>query len=67
MSEESAPEQSKTDSDGGRDEVKRRFREILDRKNARSRDGEDHTDGSSKVDNTHGPAGNRRTFRRKSG
>ena len=50
------------------DEVKRKFREALDRKH------QAHADGSgqgsrdpSKIHGAHGPAGNRRSFRRKSG
>ncbi|GII76736.1 hypothetical protein Sru01_17180 [Sphaerisporangium rufum] len=51
------------------DELKRKFREALERKRqgqadaggtARGRDG-------SKIHGTHGPAGGRRSFRRKSG
>ncbi len=50
------------------DEVKRKFREALDRKR------QIHAEGSgqggrdaSKIHGAHGPAGNRRSFRRKSG
>jgi len=50
------------------DEVKRKFREALDRKH------QAHADGSaqgsrdpSKIHGAHGPAGSRRSFRRKSG
>lgn len=50
------------------DGVKRRFREALDRKNARhhasAASGES---GESKVHSAHGPASQQRTFRRKSG
>ncbi|WP_308491382.1 DUF5302 domain-containing protein [Microbacterium terrisoli] len=49
------------------DEVKRKFREALDRKNARSRDGESHLDGRGSVAEPHGRAGQKREFRRKSG
>jgi hypothetical protein len=50
------------------DEVKRKFREALERKNAQSdkRTGGGPKD-SSKVHGTHGRAGSKRTFRRKSG
>ena len=48
--------------------MKRKFREALDRKH------QAHADGSgqgsrdpSKIHGAHGPAGNRRSFRRKSG
>jgi hypothetical protein len=62
------PEPADSD-DGGKpeDDVKRRFREALDRKNARAKSGDSHADGSSKIHNSHGPAASRRTFRRKSG
>lgn len=49
------------------DEVKRRFKEALDKKNARHRDGESHLNGDSAVHQTHGPASTKREFRRKSG
>ena len=51
-----------------KDEVKRKFREALDRKHAQTdkKSGGDPKD-SSKVHGTHGPAQGRRTFRRKSG
>ncbi len=48
------------------DELKRRFREALERKRGAhaSAEGADHT---GKVQGAHGPAASRRTFRRKSG
>jgi hypothetical protein len=49
------------------DDVKARFREALERKQARNRMGEEHADARSKVQDAHGPAAGRRTFRRKSG
>jgi len=49
------------------DDVKARFREALERKQARNRMGEEHADARSKVHDAHGPAAGRRTFRRKSG
>lgn len=49
------------------DEVKRRFKEALEKKNAQHRDGESHMDTDSAIHGRHGAAGNRRTFRRKSG
>lgn len=50
------------------DDVKRKFREALERKQAQAakKAGENAKD-SSKVHGRHGPAGGRRTFRRKSG
>ncbi len=48
------------------DEMKRKFKEALDKKNAHSREGEAHLDGDSPVHGTHG-AVTKREFRRKSG
>jgi hypothetical protein len=49
------------------DDMKRKFKEALDKKNAQSRDGEAHLDGDSVVHSSHGPASQKREFRRKSG
>lgn len=49
------------------DETKRKFREALDRKKAKSAGGSAHKDGGAKQSRTHGPVENRREFRRKSG
>ncbi len=49
------------------DETKRKFREALDRKNAKSSGGSDHKDGGDKQSRAHGPVESRREFRRKSG
>jgi hypothetical protein len=49
------------------DETKRKFREALERKKARSTGGSAHKDGGAKQSHTHGPVENRREFRRKSG
>lgn len=49
------------------DDTKRKFREALDRKMAKSSSGSDHKDGAGKQSRAHGAAGNRREFRRKSG
>ncbi len=49
------------------DDVKRKFREALDRKNAGQTGGGGHADGDSKVHEAHGPAKAQRTFRRKAG
>ena len=46
---------------------KRKFREALERKNAKSSGGADHKDGGAKGPRSQGAAGNRREFRRKSG
>lgn len=49
------------------DDNKRKFREALDRKNAKSAAGSAHQDGGAKQARTHGSLENRREFRRKSG
>jgi hypothetical protein len=51
------------------DELKRKFREALERKRNTQADGNAGGQGPdrSKVHGVHGPAGNRRSFRRKSG
>lgn len=49
------------------DETKRKFREALDRKKAKSAGGSDHKSGGDKQSRTHGPVESRREFRRKSG
>ncbi len=60
--------ESHPDADSGADdETKRRFREALDRKNAKAAGGSDHKDAGVKQSRSHGPADSRREFRRKSG
>jgi Family of unknown function (DUF5302) len=49
------------------DGTKRKFREALERKKAKSGAGADHRDGGAKQPRVHGPVENRREFRRKSG
>jgi hypothetical protein len=49
------------------DGTKRKFREALDRKNAKSSGGSDHKDGGARQPRVLGPVENRREFRRKSG
>ena len=49
------------------DDMKRKFKEALEKKNAKHRDGEAHLDGDSSVHQTQGPASTKREFRRKSG
>ena len=68
MAESNAPQgsgSSKPEQSG--DENKRKFREALERKMAKSAGGSDHKDGAGKQSRAHGAAGNRREFRRKSG
>jgi hypothetical protein len=57
---------SSDDQTAASDEMKRKFREALDKKNAHQRQGEAHLDGDSAVHGTHG-AVTKREFRRKSG
>jgi hypothetical protein len=50
------------------DDVKRKFREALERKHAQAdKKAGNNAKDASKVHGRHGPAGGRRTFRRKSG
>lgn len=49
------------------DETKRKFREALDRKKAKSAGASDHKNGGDRQARAHGPVENRREFRRKSG
>lgn len=49
------------------DEMKRKFKEALDKKNAKTREGEAHLDAESAVHQSHGPVTTKREFRRKSG
>jgi hypothetical protein len=49
------------------DDTKRKFREALDRKKAKSSGASDHKDGGDKHSRAHGPLESRREFRRKSG
>ena len=49
------------------EETKRKFREALERKKAKSGSGAEHRDGGAKQARSHGPLENRREFRRKSG
>ncbi len=52
--------------DAPSDDVKRKFKEALERKNAQHRQGESHLDGDSSVHEGKAPQA-RREFRRKSG
>lgn len=55
-------------STGASDEMKRRFREVLDKKKQQnSQSGKSHLDSGSAVNSTHGSASTQREFRRKSG
>ncbi len=51
------------------DDNKKKFREALEKKNAKAAGGASHKDGANKQSKAHGhgPVENRREFRRKSG
>jgi len=49
------------------EENRKKFREALERKNAKAAGGTDHKDGGAKQPKVHGPVEGRREFRRKSG
>lgn len=49
------------------EESKRKFREALERKKQNSQSRPAHLDGESAIHSTHGAAGGKREFRRKSG
>lgn len=49
------------------DDNKKKFRDALERKNAKAAGGAAHKDGGAKQSKAHGPVEGRREFRRKSG
>jgi len=61
------PTSAETETETPQEDVKAAFRAALERKQASNRKGQEHADARSKVDNSHGPAAAKRTFRRKSG
>jgi hypothetical protein len=65
---DAAPEREGSGEDS-EEEMKRRFREALERKRAEQADANAARGGkdAGKVQGVHGPAGNRRSFRRKTG
>lgn len=48
------------------DDMKKKFRDALEKKNHRSAPTTEHKDGGPKVSNAHGPADHQKMFRRKS-
>ena len=60
----SEPNPSPSDEE---DDVKRKFKEALERKQQHARAGSSHDSNGGKNQHAHGPAANKRTFRRKSG
>lgn len=64
---ESGPDDPRGEADPD-DELKRKFREALERKRqAHTAGGGGGNKGGSKIHGVHGPAAHRRSFRRKSG
>lgn len=61
------PRSTETSEGGAPSEVKEKFREALERKQAHAKKREGHEDSSSKINQAHGPVGGKREFRRKSG
>jgi hypothetical protein len=61
------PSERSTPDPASEDDPKRKFREALDRKNAKSSSAAGHKDGGTKQPRAHGPVESRREFRRKSG
>jgi len=59
----------RTGEPGPQDELRRKFKEALDRKNGRHPDkaGADENKEQGKIHDAHGPAHSQRQFRRKSG
>lgn len=71
MTDSTAPQNTPQDApgNGAEDDVKRKFKEALERKRGQAADaaaGGRNSDGS-KIHGTHGKAGGQRSFRRKSG
>ena len=58
---------TKSGAESSEGDNKRKFREALERKNAKSSGGAGHKDAGAKGPRSQGAAGNRREFRRKSG
>ena len=64
---ETGPADETPQDETPQDETRRKFREALERKKAKSAGAGGHQDGRGPQSRAHGPAGNRREFRRKSG
>lgn len=68
MAESNSPQDAEpAETTESADETKRKFREALDRKLAKSSGGSDHKDSGGRQSRAHGPVESRREFRRKSG
>lgn len=64
---EAEHDQGPASAEPGEDDVKRKFREALERKQAQSHRAEPNAGAAGKKSHTQGPAGGKRAFRRKSG
>jgi len=64
---EAEHDQGPISAEPGEDEVKRKFREALERKQAQNHRTEPNGGGGGKAGHSQGPAGGKRAFRRKSG
>jgi hypothetical protein len=66
---EAGPERERSAEEEEEEEMKHRFREALERKRAEQADANAARGGkdAGKVQGAHGPAGSRRSFRRKTG
>lgn len=53
--------------DEAEDDVKRKFREALEKKNKHARSGSSHADGDSAIHEAHTKSGGEKSFRRKAG
>ncbi|MGZ4528159.1 MAG: DUF5302 domain-containing protein [Mycobacterium sp.] len=62
-----ASKSSESAESAGEDDNKRKFKEALDRKMAKSSGGSEHKKSGGTQSRAHGPVENRREFRRKSG
>jgi hypothetical protein len=67
MASEGRSEATRESAETPEDETKRKFREALERKKAKSAGVSEHKDGGKKQPRAHGPLESRREFRRKSG
>lgn len=65
--QDGTPQDDAPQDDTAQDDTKRKFREALERKKAKSAGGADHKDIGGKPVRAHGQPENRREFRRRSG
>ena len=65
--QDETPQDDTAQDDTPQDDTKRKFREALERKKAKSAGGADHKDIGGKPVRAHGQPENRREFRRRSG